>query len=413
MDLGQLAFSELLLDGDVSPVSLCKRALSKAMKLLSEPTAHSDTGSCKEDGRAKTESILQSLQMLAVFLNRIEAEDLVEIGSSCFHDVCVPYLRWLSSEQGSLQQYFLATALKTVAMVLSSLMEKDRVMQTRIIEWFVEIVNSELCIQRSFQSEERREADSAVSSAVVADEPTTMTCSIVLPVLQFMLESSGVQRSSDCFNELFEALLNLVVVCESSATFFHISSTLLPLFITNRGFERLKKVWELIKSVHSSKTTVESSSLELVLTLLCCLHDVFLGCDDSSPFSSAYPTSLFESTGGHALLDLRKEEDFWSIVQDGLTSPDPLSRKRCMYLLHCVLVSVQRCGGGEEEEVSCGKWVFWWDTGSAKQLQAVWNDLVLVLETLEEKQVLKAYMHLIIGCSCEILQYLKVMWNKI
>lgn len=325
------------------------------------------------------ESILQCLQTLALLLKEVEAQDLSEIGSSGFNDVCVPYLRWLSMEYGSVDQHVLAAAVKAVALVLATLVENDKVLGRTVINWFVKVVNGDLCSQDT----------GALMSLAVKTAELAMSCSVILPVLQLMLESSRFQISSDRFGDLFEALLRLVQRCESRTHFFHISSTLLPLFITDGQVERLTKVWDLIRAIHFSKTTVESNSSELVLTLLCCLHDVFIGRDESSPFSRSYPTSLFDATGGRALLDLRKEADFWAIVQDGLTSTDPLSRKRCMYLLHCVLVSVQKSGGdsGGGEGVSSSNWVFWWESGSAKQLTAIWDDLVLVLETLEEKQV--------------------------
>ena len=389
MDQGQYPLSELLLNDGVTPANLCRRAVSRAVECLSRCQSH-ETSSQEKSRQILAESILQCLQTLALLLKEVETQDLSEIGSSGFNDVCVPYLRWLSMEYGSVHQHVLAVALKAVALVLASLMENGEVLGHTVVNWFVEVVNGDLCGQRSFQSEQHQDTDAVTSLAVKTTE-VAMSCSIILPVLQLMLESSCVQISSDHFGELFEALLNLVQHCDSNTHFFHISSTLLPLFISDGQVDRLTKVWDLIRAVHLSKTSVESNSSEFVLTLLCCLHDVFIGRDESSPFSRSYPTSLFDAAGGRALLDLRKEDDFWAIVQDGLTSTDPLSRKRCMYLLHCVLVSVQKScggdGGGGGGSVSSSNWVFWWETGSAKLLMAIWDDLVLVLETLEEKQV--------------------------
>ena len=377
MDHGQFSLSELLLNDGISRVSLCKRALSKAVKFLSSDTTTLE--SSQESIRIKAESIHQCLQTLTVLLKGVEPPDSVEVGSSCFHEVCVPYLRWLSREQHLIDQPLFATALKTVALALSCLMEEDNELQKKIVSWFNDVIRGELCCQRSFQSDQQGDI-----SAPAVSTTDQMSSSVALPVLQLMLESFKIKKCTDPFQELFEPLLKFVTICDTGMHFFLISSSLLPLFIANGQPERLEMIWELVKSVHSNKITVELNSLEVTLTLLCCLHDVFISQDLSSPFSSAYPPDLFELTNGRALLDLRKEDSFWSIVQDGLTSPDPLSRKRCMYLLHCVLVSVQRSG---EETVSSAKCVFWWDTANAKQLLAVWNDLVLVLETLEEKQV--------------------------
>ena len=415
MDQGELSLSELLLDDGVSPANLCRRALSRAVECLSNCQSQ-ETSSWEKAGQVLVESILQCLRTLALLLKEVEAQDLTEIGSSCFNNVCVSYMKWLSVEYGSIHQHVLATAVKAVALLLASLVENDKVLEGTIINWFVEVVNDDLCSQQSIQSEQLRDKDTMTSLAMKTTSELTVSCSIILPILQLMLESSHVQKSGDCFGELFEALLKLVQNCDSSTHFFHISSTLLPLFITDSQDDRLKKVWHLIRAVHFSKTTVESNSLELVLTLLCCLHDVFIGQDESSPFSRSYPTSLFNSTGGRPVLDLRKEDDFWAIVQDGLNSPDPLSRKRCMYLLHCVLVSVQKsCGdsdGDSGDIVSSSNWIFWWEPGSAKQLLAVWDDLVLVLETLEEKQVQVDVQAVFLPCKEYTVYLVALVWAE-
>ena len=390
MDQGYFPLTELLLADSVPRIDLFKRALSKAIEVLSTSETR-DTALEKRSSQAdRTSSIAQCLQTLTVLLRDIKGKDLDELGGRCLREVCMPFLRWLSREQASsIPQDLLATALKTTALVLSMVMEKSKVLRSMVITWCVHVIADELCSQQSFPESGQHEV--AVLSTT---EP--MTASVVLPLLQFVLESStGGQRGEDCLSELFEALLKLVINCDSGEQFF-ICSTLLPKFICgNNGDGKLEKIWELIKAVHLNKMTVESNKMEVVLTLLCCFHDVFIVHDDSSPFSSSFPVDLFETTGGCALLDLRQENTFWTIVQEGLTSHDPLSRKRCMYLLHCVLVSVQKTGGGggegegggRGERISSGNWVFWWEAVSARRLATVWNDLVLVLETLEEKQV--------------------------
>ena len=372
---------ELLQYDSTSRVHTCKRALSKAVSLLSNSKTQSTS---QENVPVKTKSVLRCLQTLTVLLKDVEGRDSAEIGSSCFHEVCVPYLRWLSKEQHSVDQSIFAAALKTVALALNALMEGNEALKDTIISLFVHTVSNDLCSQQSFQTEHHEAINTTATRSA-----ELMTNSVILPTLQFMLESSSVQKRGDAYLKLFGALLKLVVSCDPG-TLFLISSTLLPLFIAEGELGRLEKIWDLIKSVHSNKTTVESNRLELLLVLLCCLHDVFIAHDSSSPFSSHFPSDLFETTQGCALLDLRKEESFWAIVQEGLTSSDPLSRKRSMYLLHCVLVSVQRSGG---RAVSSTEWVFWWEEESAKPLLAIWNDLVLVLETLEEKQVCTDSFH--------------------
>ena len=357
---------------------MCRRVLDKATNFLSNSAA-AEASSSEEHVQAKAESIVQCVQTLTVLLKDVgEKEQFVEIGNNCCDGVCVPFLRWLSAEHGAMPRPILATTLKAVAACLNSLLERDSTLREKIVSWFLQIAKDELCCQRSLVSEEK-----SSTSVVMATEPR-MTQSVLLPVLQLTLENYKI-RNDEIFTELFDSLLDFIAVCDSGSHFFLVSRSILPLFITSgSGVSRLRKVWQLIKSVHANKTTVELNNMEVVLTLLCCFHDVFIVYDSSSPFSPSFPKELRESTDGHALFDLRGEQDFWAIVQVGLTSPDPLSRKRSMYLLHCVLVSVQKAGG---ESVSSASHVFWWEKESAQRLQTVWNDLVLVLETLEEKQV--------------------------
>ena len=83
------------------------------------------------------------------------------------------------------------------------------------------------------------------------------------------------------------------------------------------------------------------------------------------------------------------EKEFWNTIQSGLTDRDPLSRKRCRYLIERVLSFVKE---SEYQGHFCseGK-VFWWankeDKQGIKEVEEVWEGLMLLLETLEEKQV--------------------------
>ena len=145
-------------------------------------------------------------------------------------------------------------------------------------------------------------------------------------------------------------------------------------------------VWEFICSVWSNQTTVEINNSDIVLTLLCCLHHLYIN-STASLFSSNDDCTI-------ALVDVRVKCTFWNIIQNALTNQDPLSRKRGMFLLHKALCSVNllpsdarnsELGAGHSEE-----FVFWWGCDNDKEcreVQSIWEGVVLLLETLEEKQV--------------------------
>ena len=160
-------------------------------------------------------------------------------------------------------------------------------------------------------------------------------------------------------------------------------------------------IWKFICSVWLNKTTVESNSTDLVLTLLCCLHHLFIR---SSPLFASYSVPVRDySPLSVTLVDVCLNDTFWKIVQSGLTDPDPLSRKRGMFLLHKALCSVEivstksgKTGNSEDRggrDVGVGHsegCVFWWGCANEEEhlkLQSVWEGVVLLLETLEEKQV--------------------------
>ncbi|XP_037500438.2 uncharacterized protein LOC119374423 [Rhipicephalus sanguineus] len=71
---------------------------------------------------------------------------------------------------------------------------------------------------------------------------------------------------------------------------------------------------------------------------------------------------------------------FWLIIQHGLVHPDSLTRKRSMYVMKHVLDAC--C----DEKLSHSGVVFSWNPDEAAELMAVWQELFLVLEVLEEKQ---------------------------
>ena len=160
---------------------------------------------------------------------------------------------------------------------------------------------------------------------------------------------------------------------------YHVASLLLPCLVARERLRRTKGVWNFICRVWMSSMTTELRAVDVVLTLLCCLSEWFL------------PTCPLQSGTVQPSKDLVvcHEKEFWEIVQYGLTDRDPLARKRCRYLMARVLSLVKEpkykgdfCSEGE---------VFWWaskeDEQGVREVTEVWEGLLLLLETLEEKQV--------------------------
>ena len=179
---------------------------------------------------------------------------------------------------------------------------------------------------------------------------------------------------------------------------YEIAGRLLPCLLRCSPAPSLmaETIWDFTCAVWSGSTTVETSRADMTLTLMCCLHHLYL---DSSTSLFTISTSNEQTTPAHrVLVDVRIREQFWDMVQSALVSSDPLSRKRGMFLLHRALSSADllpcRSGGRKERlDRECGHskgCVFWWGCGSGEEtvdVCYVWEGVVLLLETLEEKQV--------------------------
>ncbi|KAK3093846.1 hypothetical protein FSP39_020941 [Pinctada imbricata] len=140
---------------------------------------------------------------------------------------------------------------------------------------------------------------------------------------------------------------------------------------------RLTLTWEVIQRIWK-----ENKNSDKLLMILCALSNHF-----------------FPVSGTHCGIDLRAGKEsgkFWQILQNGISHKNPLTRKRAMYLLKRITDICGTVGAdvgsqpsrvktnAESKEVSG---VFWWRKSEQQQLCKIWEDFVMLIETLEEKQV--------------------------
>lgn len=78
---------------------------------------------------------------------------------------------------------------------------------------------------------------------------------------------------------------------------------------------------------------------------------------------------------------------FWVILQDGLVCPDPLARKRSLYIIKCVLEVIARKRNFKSEFAENAPLISWSDQESTV-LWKIWKTFALFCETFEEKQVI-------------------------
>ncbi|KAJ7987487.1 hypothetical protein DPEC_G00327010 [Dallia pectoralis] len=202
-------------------------------------------------------------------------------------------------------------------------------------------------------------------------------------------------------------------------------SVLLPALTSDEDLTRsvLSSALSCIKSA-SEDALVSKVTMRILIALLTCQGEMGMGCtvqfifqdlcrwhqSDRSTANSPLVTDrallcltalsdyLFppgqpdSSLNCHTRPDPRGSVQFWSVLQDGLTHQDNVSRKRALYLLkRCVALSEEEAAqypskstSGEEDN---GELMFRWAPDQSKLLREFWEDYALVLETLEENQI--------------------------
>lgn len=126
-------------------------------------------------------------------------------------------------------------------------------------------------------------------------------------------------------------------------------------------------VWNVVKQISSSHAAGSATgTFNQTYAILCGLADFFF-----DPVNH----SLFLQAG------------FWEIIQQGLVLNEPLTRKRSMYLLKRALdlLDKQPCDLLVLSEK--GNRIFYWSCAKKDLLMSIWRDYVLLMETLDEKQV--------------------------
>lgn len=378
-----LPLASLLKESGIHPSSLSKIVLCKAFDLLRL--------SPKEDEEcSRYESVLQCMETLLFLLPQLQVSAKQKV-SDVVCGLFDPYLTALSSSS-----YFIAAAnrmrlaahVRAFGSVLGTILQhsaaRSMLGDNDVLKKFAELFRS-FCNQRSCEIPEelqRRMAVNPVAAITILDR-------VLRTADANEIEGKGISLLS-----LYDSIMQLLQDSDLQICYRLITS-ILPQFVTCSHTERVENIWDFIVRVRGKKLHVNSHDSELVLTILCCFSNLFISYNHTSPFSSRLPSFLRDRKG--PLYDLRREAIFWDIVQEGLTSPDPIARKRCTYLVQCVLASVRvAVGEGGWEGVATDKGVFWWSKECDGKLGTVWDSLMLIIETMEEKQV---HMHVNTECT--------------
>lgn len=123
-------------------------------------------------------------------------------------------------------------------------------------------------------------------------------------------------------------------------------------------------MWHVVKLVFQNE---ETESTTKTFAILCGLADFF--CSPGNSYN------LFD------------KPEFWEMIQNGIVFNEPLSRKRSMYLLKRSLDVLDKQLGDLSVVSKKGNRLFYWASTNKNSLRSLWQDFVLIMETLDEKQV--------------------------
>ena len=182
---------------------------------------------------------------------------------------------------------------------------------------------------------------------------------------------------------IVDAVLTLLTVAESHVAGKVMGTVVPKLLKSNKDLEAacLHSLWETTINLfkeYGQKTYRSGLSNPMSnrpFLILCALADWLFPVDRQREMDSS----------------ILKQPEFWVIIQSGFYHANSLSRKRAMYLLKRILditessgvnVSCQSDGQGQTP-------VFWWKSEHREKFVNMWQDFMLLLETLEEKQVCK------------------------
>ena len=181
-----------------------------------------------------------------------------------------------------------------------------------------------------------------------------------------------------CQRIYVEKVLKILPMADEKL-FSSLSTNLLPKLLNGlecgERVEQLEAIWALVWSIFSKQETFNPNKTlnqlsEQPYTLLCALADWL--------FSYKDPSGV--------MLKLLSKTEFWLVLQSGFYHSNSLTRKQAMYLLKRILDTLDKSDVSVSDS-SLADVKFWWSLEAKKELLNVWNDYILLMETLEEKQV--------------------------
>ncbi|KAK3700695.1 hypothetical protein QZH41_015636, partial [Actinostola sp. cb2023] len=133
-------------------------------------------------------------------------------------------------------------------------------------------------------------------------------------------------------------------------------------------------LWSTIKEMTEKNpyTITVTNNLQVYYATMCSLIDIFITACDSD-------------TGDEK--SVLHDPKFWELIQQGLKIQDPLSSKRAIYLLKRALDYIDKQRVSLEVRNENGGVIFYWNYQNNNFWLDIWQEFVLLIDTLNETQV--------------------------
>ncbi|KAI8482105.1 Tar (HIV-1) RNA binding protein 1 [Branchiostoma belcheri] len=333
----------------VSPVQLIQN-------LLKEP-------SCTLDERIESLNSLCSVLESADATSGCQHQNRDRIFPVCeevINTICIPSLKAVNTsrvgktkDSSEPQRLHAACELLIRCLSLSGSSQS-----TDLIDSVALLIDASL---RTYCEEQRLGYDS--------DHRDVLDVKTAVEVMNYLLKhASNLSTHHEFETQLFPRVLDTLEHSRfyTEGTSSRVVGILLPKFLSNadRYQERISAIWDLLLRLK----TGGQDAVEKAFLLLCGLADHFFG--------------------GACSFDVSSQGEFWALLQVGLlTGTNAVTRKRAMYLLKRALDTISR----HDRTITCADadtgLLFWWSPARSAQLMPVWQDYILIIETLEENQV--------------------------
>ena len=294
---------------------------------------------------------------------RRSAEDFVS-------DVCVPLLHsFAPSFDGRAD--LVAAVLNVCDLILVCLKRSSHETTFRLLE----LCQKSLAAFR--QNECQKHSDSLCAHTLDIICALELLCSVL--EVPMTLQTN---QNEDLYDSIFSAALSVLSHLEEKSVSRVISGVIIKLIQqqVRKGTIYLQEIWKMIEAdVRLHQEKMPPRTVQQHLSMMCSMANFF-----------------FPLTGEAVNPDLRQQQAFWQIVQLGLYDSNPAIRKRSMYLLKRIVdtceKSVSDCSPTVSSDSPSGSLAtpdpyFRWIKQHQPSLSKIWEDLILLLETLDEKQV--------------------------